>query len=699
MSKLSKYLWWSTVVFSLAILFAPLIINGNFYFPFIVPRNLFFRMLVELSFFSYLILIILDQNFRPKFNKAYLIFLFFILSLTISSLLAGNFGFSFWSNFERMDGLLNWYHLAAYVFVLLGIFGHDQKKIFLFLKISLIPAFLVALIAVGQRLNLSFVLESSGGTRLASTLGNAAYVGSYMFLHIIIALYLFFKEKAKKYWQFIYAFLIILFTWTLIGTSTRGSFLGLILFIFLLGLFFLWFKRKQKNLQYWLVLSLAAISIIFVVALFLQKDSAWVKGVPLFSKIANISLTDTTTQSRLVIWRNSLSGFQGKPIFGWGEENFTQVFNKYFPIEIFHDTGSEVWFDRPHNILVQHLIQGGIVGLGLYLGIFIYLIILLYRRQKKDQDWLSFSFWSAFLLSFLFQDLFIFDNVNVNVVFYFILSFLFSLDAKVYFAKYSWKKYQKIFVLLSFCLFLLSLNFFIIRPYYANTLLVQTLQAVPVINNDQDLEIVLKNWEKSFKLTRQGDKEKVQNLYRLSLTFAQNQNLSVEARSNFILATENYFEILKNRYPQDVRSNLFLSNFYQSLSSFKPEYIEKNISLLNHLQELAPNRPDILLNLTTAYLMSGKIEEAQISADHLRDLAPWAKAVYWNSFKVDTSLGDFEKIKKDLDKIVEINQSSSKLNFTEQELGQINSFLAYVQENDNQALEDLLLKYLSLKNE
>lgn len=699
MSKLSKYLWWSVIVFSLAILFSPLIVNSNFYFPFIVPRNLFFRLLVEISLTLYLILIVLDKSFRPKFNKAYLIFLFFILSLTISSLLAGTFSLSFWSNFERMDGLINWYHLVAYIFVLIGIFSRDPKKIFLFFKISLIPALLVTFIALGQKLGLDFILKSSGGERLASTLGNAAYVASYMFLHIIIAAYLFLKSKTNKFWSYFYLLSILLFIWTLVSTETRGPFLGLILFIFLLGLFFLWFKRKEKNNWYWIVLSLVALSMIFTPIVFWQKNSTWVQAVPLFNKIAHISLTDTTTQSRLVIWRSSLAGVKEKPIFGWGEENFPEVFNRYFPIEIFHSTGSEVWFDRPHNILVQHLVHGGLVGLSLYLAIFIYLIFLLYKKQSEDKDWLSFSFWTAFLLSFLFQDLFIFDNLNVNVVFYFILAFLFQLDAKVYLVKLNIEKYQRTFVLLIFVLFLLSLNFLIIRPMYSNSLLIKSLQSASVVNSDQSLELLLENWKKSFELSPLGDKEKIQNLHRLSLSIAQNSKLSVEARSGFIISTQQYFEDLSAQYPDDVRLSMFLSDFYQNFSGFKEEYILKEIDLLERLHQLAPNRPDVLLSLTNAYLISGDLERAQIYADDLEKLAPWAKVVYWNSFKVATSLGDLEQAKNSLDHIIEINQNQISLDFDSQEINQLNNFLQYVKDQDNQKLVDLLLDYLPKDNE
>ena len=56
------------------ILFTPLILLQNFYFPFIVPRNLFFRLIIDIVFSLCLYLSIVDINFRPRFNKGFILF-------------------------------------------------------------------------------------------------------------------------------------------------------------------------------------------------------------------------------------------------------------------------------------------------------------------------------------------------------------------------------------------------------------------------------------------------------------------------------------------------------------------------------------------------------------------------------------------------------------------------------------------------
>ena len=689
--KVKKILWLLVKISLVLVLFAPLIVSTNFYFPYIVPRNLWFRFFVNISFFSYLFLIFRYQEFKPRFNKAFILFLGFILTLTLSSLLAGNFSFSFWSNFERMDGLLNWLYLAMYSFVFIGVLRHGPDSVFTIFKIALLPAILVALVAVAQKLNLSFVLESAGGDRLASTLGNAAYVGSYMFLYTLVAFYLLFKEKINRYWKSGYIFTIALFVWTLMATDTRGAFLGLLLFIFLFGVFYLVLQKQKKTKIYFTVLGILIASIVFVSLLFIQKNSNWVKVVPIFNKISQISLSDTTTQSRLLIWRNSWQGVSEKPIFGWGEENFSTVFNKYFPIEIFHDIGSETWFDRPHNILVQHLIHGGFVALLLYLSIFTYLIFILFKNYKKDLDWFTLSFWSAFLLSFLFHDLFIFDSLNTNVILYLLLAYLFGMHAKDCEFKFKLPRFVTLILVL---LFLIFGHFFVYLPFASNRYLVESLKAFSTSQSVLDLENSLDLWQKSYDLSMLGDKEKVQNLQRLTSQIVQAKGIENTIKAQFVDKTQIYFESLLAKYPNDVRFALFASGFYYDFTPYDQSFATKNLDLLNKLTNLAPNKPELYFSLTNAYLAAGDFEAAQNTAITLTQLSPWAKGVHWNLFKVSASIDDQETVIASLENIKNINLQNKEASFNAQELAQLEYVIDYAKEA-NPELATLLETYLA----
>ncbi|MFA5126617.1 MAG: O-antigen ligase family protein [Patescibacteria group bacterium] len=699
-------------------LFAPLVIGHGFYFPYIVPRNLYWRLIIEIIFCLYLFLLARSNQWRPKANFAWTILLLFVLALSISSILGPNPAFSFWSNFERMDGLVTWYHILMYVVILLGVLQSDRNWR-TFFGASLLVAWLVALYGLAQEFSfgLSFIQPSSGGSRLTASLGNAAYVGSYMFLHIVVAAWLWFSNLMNNYtkrWiNLFYIVSIFLFSYVLIVTQTRGAFLGLLLFAWLLAISYLWFSKKRRPWFYYFILVVSLASVLSVSLIFIQKDKPWVQDVPLFSKLASISITnDITTQSRLLIWKNSLSGFRDKPIFGWGLENFHYVFNKYFPTKIFHDASSETWFDRPHNILVQHLIDGGALGFLLYLSIFVYLITILFKKHRQGDHWLPSYFWIIFLISFLFQDFFIFDSVNTNVIFYLILAYLLTRPAgkqttiaeqvlswrqKVKLAIKDWglkatdsqvKKY--FFGILCLALMFFMVWNFVYKPYHANTLLYRSVRQAMTANTDADAEQAKNFWQESWDTTILGDKEKVQLLPDMFAQVVNNQNLNNQIKDSYFNLVNDNLSSLADKYPNDVRLNMFLSNFYSVISQVVPSLSSKNVAILERIHAWAPLRPDIYLHMTNAYLMLGDIDSAKKIAAELKSLVTWTKEPYWNEFLVDFRAGDISSMASNLQAIKSFNQKESKIDFDANDQAKINYFIELATKNKQTAVLDLL---------
>src|SRR3989338_1924128 len=70
------------------------------------------------------------------------------------------------------------------------------------------------------------ILQTHQGSRLDATLGNASYLAVYMVFHIFLALAFFYRAKDFRKW--IYFFVIILESFVLYHTATRGAILGLI---------------------------------------------------------------------------------------------------------------------------------------------------------------------------------------------------------------------------------------------------------------------------------------------------------------------------------------------------------------------------------------------------------------------------------------------------------------------------------------
>lgn len=687
-------------LFIITILFAPLVTGESFYFPYIVPRNLMFRLIVNVLFGIYLWLWLISPRYRFRFNKGLILLFLFIFSLTVSSIIGHDFGFSFWSNFERMDGLVNWYYIFVYIFVLLGL-ARDKKDWHLFFNFSLVPAFIISAIAIGQRLDLSFVSESHGGIRATSTLGNAAYVGSYMFIHSAIAFYLLvikFLKKRSWSWMYLwYGINIILFVSALVVSQTRGAFLGLAAFAFLMAVFYLWFNRKKKNKLYYALIALIVVAFSFVALVYQQKDSAWVKDSLFLNKFASMSWQDTTVHSRWHIWNSTLASVKEKPLLGWGEEGFRYVFSQYFPSEIYRQVGSEIWFDRPHNALLQHLIQGGVIGFVLYLAIFGYLIFYLYKKSKKQKEWFFSFFWIAFLLSYLFHNLFIFDSLNINIIIYLILAYLFSLGIK---KKWSLPSVlhsrQKYYVYVPLIVLLVgTLTYTMIwRPYKANTLLLQSSKMVAEATSRSDYNIALSKWEQSVEYSSLGDREKAEVLSRMTTGILSNTYVPDTIREKYFTQTEYFLEEMYYDNPEDVRLGLFLSYFYQRATGVNPSYAVENITLLNDIKNLAPHRPDVVNQLSTAYLVVGDFDSAKQEARELIALVPWAKIGYWTSFNVDLYSGNTDSLENNLQEIVKINQEKYGIDFEAQEIERLKLIMTQAEAGQDEPVIEVLKKFL-----
>ncbi|PIY89602.1 MAG: hypothetical protein COY73_00490, partial [Candidatus Nealsonbacteria bacterium CG_4_10_14_0_8_um_filter_37_14] len=176
------------------VLITPLIVSSKFFFPFVGPKSIYFFALVEIIFFSYLILISISPKYRPRFNLLLMVLSIFLLILILSSVFGVDFQNSFWSKYERMTGLLMWFHLFAFFVVLSSVFKERDEwyKIF---GISVFIAILISLISLFEKMGVSIVGASSQG---GATLGNSSFLGVYLLFNLFLALYLFLKTNQEK---------------------------------------------------------------------------------------------------------------------------------------------------------------------------------------------------------------------------------------------------------------------------------------------------------------------------------------------------------------------------------------------------------------------------------------------------------------------------------------------------------------------
>jgi len=127
------------------------------------------------------------------------------------------------------------------------------------------------------------------------------------------------------------------------------------------------------------------ILVIVGVGLYAVRNTPYVQNLP-EGRLLQISLSDSTAQTRFWVWDEAWKGFLDRPIFGWGPENFTPVFDKYFnPNFYVPGQSSETWFDRAHSIYFDYLVETGLVGLISYLAIFAVFYWGLVKKAFKNR--------------------------------------------------------------------------------------------------------------------------------------------------------------------------------------------------------------------------------------------------------------------------------------------------------------------------
>lgn len=614
---------------SLAVIFAstaitlaiPLMVNNSFFFPFISTKVFLFRPIVEIMLLAYLGLNVVSSAYRPRINFITILAFAFLLVATVSSLLGGSFVSSFWGDMERGEGLVLWLHLFVFLFILISTI-REEKLWMGFLDGSIGVALLLALFGLGQFLKAPFLLATSGA-RVDGTLGNAAFFAAYLLFHIAFALHLFFYRSSKPA-KFYYAGAAIFFAWVVAATQTRGAMVGLVLgVLFSLGLYV--FSTTDRKRAYRFTIPVIAAIVIFAGALYIGRNSSLVKNSSLLNRIASISTTDRTAETRLATWEAGWSGWKEKFWFGWGPENFEVVFNKYFPPIIYEDEGSQVWFDRAHNVIFDRGVTTGIVGLTIFLSLLIlpvYYLIKNYLRDPKRRN--SAIVFAGFMTAYIIQDLFIFESITSYIILFFTLALFAVLYLRDYrlpnilSSRLLWGALLAIYAV-TLGPILWKVNFY---PAKINLAAAAALRSNP---QEEDFFVIAERFKKIIEADTYAKPE-----YRIQFVEFINQQIGnrgevVPAVHTVLVYTDEQIAKQIAEDPDDAKNYLLAMRHYnytrEAYAGKAEERLEKALSFYPKLKELSPTRPPVdqeagFSHLYLYRLAKGKNDQAS-SLDHL----------------------------------------------------------------------------------
>ena len=199
----------------------------------------------------------------------------------------------------------------------------------------------------------------NGDNRASAMFFYPNYFGNIISIVIIICAYKVLTRQGKKWFYYIIAFMNVIslylcesmFAWVEI-------FLGVAVLLFLLDM--------HRLLAIWLLMATVASFVIIVLDV---------------NIIPRLSQAEVTTEIRFKIWDFAIKQIKEAPLFGHGFMSF-----------LYTDTEQQLGFLVPHshNIILELLLDFGIVGTVLFLWYFVkYYITLIKTHLSQDKTWIT----------------------------------------------------------------------------------------------------------------------------------------------------------------------------------------------------------------------------------------------------------------------------------------------------------------------
>ncbi len=445
----------------LLVLLMPLVVTSSTLFPFIVGKAIYARIMIEVTFGAWVVLVLVAPEHRPK--RSWILIAFGVW--LVASIIAGYAGVSLqrslWSTYERMQGIVDLAHWAGFVLVAGSVFRsvNDWKWL---LSINLGVSLFASILGLGQNFDIFESNLLGTDARIESTLGNATYVGAYTMVNIFVALALIAlswrqsssptpaqdatpaatsraarrrRRRASRpqsqtgqfdWIPFARAFwitAIVIELWTLWLTETRGALIGLGAgAVGFAAVYSIWGKIEQIRKASYVIMGLViAVLLLFILARSTSILDPVIERSTTLSRVATIGPNDESLKGRVTSITAGLKGYVEKPIFGWGPENYLIAWGKHFDAE----SGVRERFDQAHNKLVEELTTKGAVGLITYLSIWAAIIWVFVRavRRPEEYEQAFVILVGAALGAFFVQNMFLFDSPVTVLQFAVLVSF------------------------------------------------------------------------------------------------------------------------------------------------------------------------------------------------------------------------------------------------------------------------------------
>ncbi len=594
--------------------FIPLYVADSMFFPFITGKNFAFRIVVEIIFACWSLLILRDRSYAPKKTLILSSVGAFLGIMTLADILGANFYRSFWSNYERMEGLIALIHMCGY-FLVLGSVLNTQKLWDRYFKTILGVGVLIVFYVFAQVGGLFRI--DQGAFRVDATLGNSTYLAVHMLFLMFIAAFYYFRNKetgSNFVAGWTYLVLIAGYFFSLYRTATRGALIGLVIGVVCAIAAVAYYGQGHiKKYAIRILIGLFVALVLFIPAL----NSNFVKNSPTLNRFNEISVQSLTSEPRLMVWGSALKGFMEHPILGWGQDNFNLVFNKYYNPGMY---AQEPWFDRAHDVFFDWLVAGGILGLISYLAMFCMAIYVVWKKS----DPLKFSLedkaiFTGMFIAYFVQNIFVFDNLVSYIMFFTFMAYLhhglisvYPLSATHHKPKASKSDdllFNQVASSVIFVGLALSLYFVNIKPIFASQALIGALSS-------PDLKQGLNNFKQVLSYSTFGSAEAREQLVQRVVSI-RSSDVPNDVKLDYFNLAKDEMQKQADESPSDARYQVFLATLFTNYG-----LQDDALTAAQRALELSPNKQPIMFQLVSVYINRKEYDKAFEVAKQAYDLAP-----------------------------------------------------------------------------
>ena len=427
------------------ILALPILVIPPYFEPPDWGKAIVFRSIMAILLFLFVWQILYRKNEITLLNFKKNIIVWALGAVFIIFLLATIFSvdpnFSLWGSPYRGGGFVDFAFYFALAILAFVLFKKDDpstssqlswKNAWIF---SIFIGTLVSLIGIIQYYGLFNRIILSVLSRPSSTMGNPDLLALYLLLLSFITLCFCIKEKIL--WKKIfYTFSIALFLYTILISGSRAAYLGLLIGI----IYFLFFYPKKIKYIKIAIISLLILAVGIVLYVntvnqypkFLQQNRLFESIMP------RLLMSNLIEDPRFAAWQFEFNILKSKPLLGYGPENLSVGFDRYYDPSVPYLNRDIGWWDRAHNIIIQTGSDAGILGIIAYLALFAALLWELnkikYASEKTDinaRTAMMAHGIQATLIGYFVADFFSFDSFGTYLIFFLLISYSLHLTNEI----------------------------------------------------------------------------------------------------------------------------------------------------------------------------------------------------------------------------------------------------------------------------